>query len=100
MFTYGIVFRAHGEVWLGLFDEDGNIQDADTITDHEGIYDELPSNAMSFVSVEAYGELNLRDLQTVTVRREGTPDEEALLLLLQEGGFPEFAKQIWSEWGE
>lgn len=99
MFTYGLVFRMQDQVWLALFDEHGNIEDADTITDPEGVYDTLAPNAMSFVSVERYGELNLSDLQTITVSRENCTDEEAILMMLDEGDFPDFAREIWSGWG-
>ena len=100
MFSYGLVFRHQDSVWLALYNEDGDIQDADTIADDEGIYDKLAPNAMSFVSAEVVDEVcTLRDLQTISIANEQYSDGEALGMLLKEGNVPDLAKEVWEQWG-
>jgi hypothetical protein len=96
MFSHGLVFRHLGKLFLALFDEEGNPQDADVINDPDGIYDDLPKNSVSIVTAEHDDtSCNLRDLKTVSISHEST--ENALEMMIKEGSFPTFARQMWEE---
>lgn len=71
--TYGIVFRAHDKLFLSEYDQNGNIQDGDTINDPKNTYANLKDNQLSVVEIHHLQQdiPYLKDLKTITVLQNG-----------------------------
>src|SRR6516225_12401067 len=92
MIVHGLVFKIDGTLFFAVYDDEGNIQNADSISDDEVIYDDLPCNALSFCSVEVTNErFNIKDLHTITL----TDESKSIKDIISAKDFPRFAKDIW-----
>jgi len=86
MNSYGLIFNdGDNGIWLGLYEED-TIREFSTLSDFDGVYEDLALSKFAFVEVENADEerVMVNDICTFEVGRTGVSDDEVGIALVTE----------------